>query len=80
MIVSGLMPVALWWHATRHNRLIDAQMDAGTRRQQFLSQLIGMAVFVRSIGIAFINGDLARFTWLLILPVSIFVRRKRSAV
>jgi uncharacterized membrane protein len=76
MVVSGFMSVALWWYATRHNRLIDAQMDAGMRRQLFLSPLITIAAFVLSIGIAFINAELARFSWLLIFPVSIYMSRK----
>jgi uncharacterized membrane protein len=80
MIVSGLMSVALWWYATRHNRLIDAQMDAGMRQQLFVSPLITIAVFLLSIGIAFINENLARFSWLLIIPVSIYVRRKMLVV
>lgn len=80
IIVCGLMSVALWWYATRHEQLIDAQMDAGMRRQQFLSPLSTIAIFALSIGIAFINNDLARFSWLLILPVSLYMRRKMSTV
>jgi uncharacterized membrane protein len=80
IIVCGLMSVALWWYATRHTQLIDARMDAEMRRQHFLSPLVTIAIFAISIGIAFINNDLARFSWLLILPVSIYMRRKMSAV
>jgi uncharacterized membrane protein len=80
MIVCGLMSVALWWYATRHNRLTGAQMDAGVRRQLFLSPLITIAAFLLSIGIAFINDNLARFTWLLIIPASVYMRRKMHAV
>ena len=80
IIVAGSMSVALWWYATRHNHLIDAQLDAGMRQQQFLSPLITIAIFAISIGITFINNDLARFSWLLILPVSLYMRRKMSTV
>jgi uncharacterized membrane protein len=80
IIVCGLMSVAVWWYATRHVQLIDPKMDAGMRRQQFLSPLITIAIFAISIGIAFINNDLARFFWLLILPVSIYMRKKMSTV
>jgi uncharacterized membrane protein len=80
MIVCGLMSVALWRYATRHNRLIDGQMDARTRRQLFLSPLITMAVFLLSIGIAYINDSLARLSWLLIIPVSVYMRRKTHGV
>jgi uncharacterized membrane protein len=80
IIVCGLMSVAVWWYATRHEHLIDPRMDAGMRRREFLSPLITIAIFALSIGIAFINNDLARFSWLLILPVSIYLRRKMPAV
>lgn len=80
MVVAGLMTVSLWWYATRHNRLIDAQMDAGIRRQQFISPLITISIFALSIGIAFINGNLARFSWLLIIPVAIYLRRKKLVI
>jgi uncharacterized membrane protein len=76
MIVCGLMSLALWWYATRYNRLVDAHMDARIRRQQFLSPLITIAAFVLSIGIAFINEGLARLFWLLIFPISIYTSRK----
>jgi uncharacterized membrane protein len=76
IIVSGLLSVALWWYATRHNRLIDAQLDARIRRHLFLSPLITILFFLLSIGMAFFNDNLARFSWLLIFPVSIYMRRK----
>jgi uncharacterized membrane protein len=76
MIVTGLMSVALWWYATWHNRLIDAQMDVAIRRQQFLSPLITISIFAISIPVAFINNGLARFLWILIFPVLIYFRRK----
>jgi uncharacterized membrane protein len=80
IIVSGLMSVALWWYATRRNRLTDAPMDAGLQRQLFLAPLITIAVFALSIGIAFINNNLARFSWFLIFPISLYMRRKMPIV
>ena len=80
MIVAGLLSIALWAYATRHHRLVDAQLDAGFRRQQFLSPLITIVLFSLSIGIAFINDGLARLMWLMIIPVSGFLRRKMHLI
>jgi uncharacterized membrane protein len=75
MILAGLVLAAIWWHAAWHNRLLDPRLDPGHRRQQFVGIFLTIAVFVLSIGIAFIDDDLAKFSWLLILPVSLAVKR-----
>jgi TMEM175 potassium channel family protein len=80
IIVSGLLSVALWWYATRHNRLIDPQLDPRRRRQEFVSPLMTVAFFILSIGIAYINNDLTRLSWLLIIPVSAYLGRKIPVV
>ena len=41
-----------------------------------LSPLLTAAVFSASIGIVFVNEDLAKFMWLLILPISLVGNRR----
>jgi uncharacterized membrane protein len=75
MILGGLMLAALWWHASWHNRLTDPDLDARQARRQFVPMLLTVALFVMSIGIAFLNESLARFSWLLVVPISRFGQR-----
>jgi len=72
MILGGLMLAALWWHASWHNRLTDPGLDARQARRQFVPMLLTVALFVLSIGLAFFNESVARFSWLLVVPISHF--------
>ena len=74
MVLAGLLLTAIWWHAARHNRLLEPPLDPGDRRQQFVALFLTLAVFGLSIGLAFVDDDLAKFSWLLILPVSLAVK------
>jgi uncharacterized membrane protein len=65
MILGGLMLAALWWHASWHSRLTYPNLDAPQARHQFVPMLL-------SIGLAFLNENLARFSWLFVVPVSRF--------
>jgi len=75
MILGGLMLAALWWHASWHHRLTDPGLDARQARRQFVPMLLTVALFVMSIGLAFLNESLARFSWLLVVPISRFGQR-----
>jgi uncharacterized membrane protein len=71
MMFAGLALTAVWWHAARHNHLLTPHMDAGIRRRQFVGLFLTIAVFGLSIGVAFINDNLAKLCWLFLLPVSL---------
>jgi len=69
MIVTGLLNAAVWVYASYNNRLVDPNFTAQRRRRETLRALIVPAVFLLSIGLAFINDDLAKYSWLLIAVV-----------
>jgi uncharacterized membrane protein len=75
MTLAGLMLTAIWWHASRHNRLTDPRLDAQQRRRQFVALFLTVALFVVSIGLAFLNADLSKFLWLLVVPISRYGQR-----
>lgn len=66
MILAGIFSAAIWWYASYKNRLIDPNLDPRLRREEILRPLLGIGVFILSIGLAFINSDLARISWILI--------------
>jgi len=74
-IVVSMASIAsffLWWYASYQNRLIDPHLDSRQRRHETQVSLVVFGIFVVSIGLAFVNADLAKFSWLLI---AIAVRR-----
>jgi uncharacterized membrane protein len=70
MILGALMLAALWWHASWQNRLTVPGLDVGEVRRQFVPALLTIVLFVLSIGLAFLNENLARLSWLLVVPIS----------
>lgn len=75
MLVAGLLFAALWWHATLDNRLVADDLSQAERRREFLSPILTVVIFLLSIGVALLNADLAKLTWLLLFPVTIYVNR-----
>lgn len=72
--VTGLLSALLWRYASVENRLLEAQFETSVARRNLLSILTVPAVFLISIGIAFINPDLAKFSWILTAPAALMVR------
>ncbi|WP_458744318.1 TMEM175 family protein [Candidatus Nitrosocosmicus sp. T] len=74
-VTSGLLSL-IWIHATRYNLLI---VDDITQRQKKLYIIQGInptLIFASSIGIAFINLQLAQYMWIPIVPSQIIFKRK----
>jgi hypothetical protein len=75
MILAGLMLTAIWWYATRHNRLTDSHLDPRQRRSQFVALFLTVTLFVLSIAVTFLDENLARLLWLLVIPISRYGQR-----
>jgi uncharacterized membrane protein len=70
---TGLISLAIWLYASVHDRLITPGLSKKERRQKIISSLVMPGVFLLSIGIAFIDADLAKYSWILILPGQMFI-------
>ena len=73
MILINAISVTIWWYASHNNRLIDPQLSRKERRNQMLVPLLIGGVFALSIGLAFIDDDLAKYSWVLaafVIPLS----------
>jgi uncharacterized membrane protein len=79
MALGGLLLALLWWHAAHNHHLVDPQLDKRFIRQEVVTPLATVAVFLISIGIAFLDQGLARLLWLLLIPVSLFLGARREA-
>jgi hypothetical protein len=63
MTLTGWMSGAIWWYVAWHDRLIDPDMDRRYRCSERLAPLVIPSIFLLSIGLAFSNPDLARYSW-----------------
>lgn len=72
--VTGLLSGALWWYAAWHDRLIDPALHPRHRRYEQLAPLIIPVIFLGSIGLAFINAQLAMYSWCLTLVAAWLIR------
>jgi uncharacterized membrane protein len=66
MLLLGLANMAIWFYASYHNRLLDTKFDARQRKRETQRAASVPAVFALSIGLAFIDTTLAKFSWALV--------------
>ena len=71
---TGFLSALLWMYASWKNRLVKDTFNGELARRTLFSILSVPAVFLLSIGLAFINPDLAKFSWILIVPALRIVR------
>ncbi len=76
MVVVSLLFTAMWAYVSHDNRLLRPDVSQQRKRREFVSVLSTVAVFLISIALSFINTDLARLSWILILPAGIYVNTK----
>jgi uncharacterized membrane protein len=79
IIVAGLLSAIMWWYAVSNHRLVDDDLADTQRRQGFWRSLLAPAIFLISIGIAFFDDDLAKYSWLLIALIALYDRPTRSS-
>jgi uncharacterized membrane protein len=67
MVATGLVSFAIWQYAWHSGRLVLADLDRRHHRRETLGPLFVISIFLLSIGLAFINADLAKLSWLLVV-------------
>ena len=77
MAMGGLVLASLWLHAVKNHNLIDPRLSKQRRWREVIGSLAIAAIFLISIGIAFIAPGLVRICWVLIIPTSLFIIVKR---
>ena len=75
MATAGILLAGNWWYASHHNRLIDPNLDVHISRRQLVAPLVTTAIFLFSILISFMNANLSRISWLLILLASWYANK-----
>lgn len=83
MAVTALAFCLLWWYASSGGRLVGDDLDPLVREHILFAYLVVAAVFLVSIGVAFINVTAATYCWWLILvceAVLEFRRRRKAGI
>jgi uncharacterized membrane protein len=75
MAIVGFLLAGIWWYASHNNRIVDPDLDVKQRQRQFIAPLLTSTVFLLSIGIAFLNADLSRLSWVLTLLTSWYANK-----
>lgn len=73
MAIVGLLSAGMWRYITHNAHLIDHTFDPQRRRRLMTRVLIAPIVFLLSIPLAFINNDLAKYSWA-IIAIVLFIR------
>lgn len=79
MVAIGLTMILITAYASGPGKLTDAPQPALWRQRGVTRSLAVVLVFGASIGIAFIDPDWAMYSWLLLIPISIWRRRRSNA-
>jgi uncharacterized membrane protein len=67
--ILSLIYTFMWWYASGHHRLIAQELDAQTITREHLREFVTITLFLLSIGLAFINPQLAKIVWLAIFLI-----------
>ena len=76
VIMTSSLLALIWWYATKDYRLVDKDIPPFLVRGIMVNLLLIPFVFAISILVSFFNLDIAQYLWLIIVPLSIAVRRK----
>jgi len=74
IMMAGLLSILLWLYASSHTRLINPNTSAQQRQREWVGPLLTMGIFAISIGVAFLNANLARLVWVLVFVMLRFYR------
>ncbi len=74
--LAGVVLVGIWLFADARRRGLSAQSEAAARENRRRASFIA-AVFLASIPVAFINGEIAQFVWLVLAIPGLFALLRR---
>jgi uncharacterized membrane protein len=78
MALAGLIFTTVWYYASSHNRITDPSLSAEQRRRQLIAPLVTTTIFIASSGVAFWDADIARRSWILLLPTSLYASQNQN--
>jgi uncharacterized membrane protein len=80
LAITGSLLVFIWLHASKENLLIDNAMSRFQRRFMFYDLTIPPGIFMISIGISFVDIQVAQYFWILVFVAKIVARKRFSEI
>ena len=75
VVTTSALLVVIWWYAIRINA-VGENLHPLFKKGLFVQLLVLPLVFLLSIMVSFINLDVSRYLWLIIIPLSVYIRQK----
>ena len=76
LTATSILLSLIWIHALRYNLLRDDNMTSRQKKLYILQGIIPAIIFAGSIGVAFINIQVASYSWIMIIPFQIIFKKK----
>lgn len=76
LTATSILLSLIWVHALRYNLLRDDNMTSRQKKLYILQGIIPAIIFAGSIGVAFINIQVASYCWIMIIPFQIIFKKK----
>lgn len=76
LTATSILLSLIWVHALRYNLLRDDNMTSRQKKLYILQGIIPAIIFAGSIGVAFINIQVASYSWIMIIPFQIIFKKK----
>jgi uncharacterized membrane protein len=76
LILMDLISAVIWYYASHNHRLIRPNLDPQIIHIELMRVLMVALVFIVSIGITWINNDLAKLSWILVAVVQSYYEEK----
>lgn len=74
LALAGILQAAMAFYATRGHRLVDDEFEMSQAGEYLRNSLLMSAVFIISIGIAFVSVTAAQFFWLTLFVIQLLER------
>jgi len=71
LLAVGTISMVLWWYASTRGRLVRPEVTARDARVRLIHAAAPTVALLPSIPLAFVAPDAAKWSWLLIVPVSV---------
>lgn len=75
VITASTLLVVIWWYAIRINA-VGENLHPLFKKGLFIQLMVLPLVFLLSIAVSFINLNVAQYFWLIMIPISIYIRHK----
>ena len=75
LATAGFTLCIIWWYATHNRRLVDKDIHPQLVRYFLIRGFVSPITFLTSIGISFVNIQVATYFWIVIIPAYIIINK-----